>query len=940
MFYPTIIHCEIKVKYFYPILASLPLGSVESPQLTYALYAGAAVLVLLLLLGLWSLFGTSPRFHRKLKSATKLLDQGQVEESWQLMAPRKMSRLSPRLDQKLKTFEARYLNRKCDLALQKQQYEEAVEFLETAYNLLGKPPSQARANVLAGMLSEVRRLFAMTTTTDQKGLQDLIARVLLIDPRCAEAYFWQSLSLLRQNKKTEAIRILSEFVFPGKAGQLTDVPVSSGFAEKFIDPPLYLGVLLLDQKEPREALRVLTEANRIDGNCPFVVSQLGIAMIEAGGDTQFAIRALQRALGQRGFSTWTSFPKQVWVEAFPENLSYIRRLAQEHPFVCPIWGEDYRPAQRQATAALAKAYYQLNQFQQAVELYQKLASESAPSLAVLRGLGLSLARLERYDEAFKHLRAAHELENPKDPITTGYLALCGAKGKPARPEDKANNVAWAVWLVRELEFPGENEWVNLLSQIYQEARDANVPLTAEDQVNLCNHLLRKNAIDAGAAQAYQQLFLTARDVFRPEFAFVFCRAVEEQELAEEKALDIFALLFSHEEDARAFFAERKWDFAKLEYAYLEKFARWHPGQLPPVFGEQARARVEQILTGRIDHFRGQNQLEEARAAAQVWVKLLPTEAKALDSLAQLHYQTGDSATALEVLRSWQQSSPQNSTPLLRQAVLYQHLERWDECQNAINQALNITSAARKGEAAYLGAKLLLSRWQKSAASANSDNLLEVRHFLEQSLAAHPGQKKSLTMLAAVLTVQQDREALRALRQALAACTDRDPLTQFFLALCHLESGDHEQALEAGKNIAENEQMAAEASYLIGWAFLQQNDSNRAAMSLLKVALDKNSPSRPHALALLGCLRFYQGSPGETVSLWQELDAAALAGFGLAQPLGNIIFLAALNEMQQGQYSSAADKLRQAGKAGLRDPRLAPLLSLCLFKAGQSLMVPS
>ena len=31
------------------------------------------------------------------------------------------------------------------------------------------------------------------------------------------------------------------------------------------------------------------------------------------------------------------------------------------------------------------------------------------------------------------------------------------------------------------------------------------------------------------------------------------------------------------------------------------------------------------------------------------------------------------------------------------------------------------------------------------------------------------------------------------------------------------------------------------------------------------------------------------------------------------------------------------KMRQAGKAGFRDPRLAPLLSLCLFKAGQSLM---
>ena len=74
--------------------------------------------------------------------------------------------------------------------------------------------------------------------------------------------------------------------------------------------------------------------------------------------------------------------------------------------------------------------YQLGQFQEAADLYNRLLQESAPTAPVLRGLGLSLTRLERYDQAFKHLRAAAELEEPKDPFTAGYLALCAAPGQP------------------------------------------------------------------------------------------------------------------------------------------------------------------------------------------------------------------------------------------------------------------------------------------------------------------------------------------------------------------------------------------------------------------------------------------------------------------------------------------------------------------------------
>ena len=62
---------------------------------------------------------------------------------------------------------------------------------------------------------------------------------------------------------------------------------------------------------------------------------------------------------------------------------------------------------RQGQIALAQAQYRLGNFAEAVNLYETVLQESPPTLPLLRGLGLSLARLERYDEAFTHLALAH-----------------------------------------------------------------------------------------------------------------------------------------------------------------------------------------------------------------------------------------------------------------------------------------------------------------------------------------------------------------------------------------------------------------------------------------------------------------------------------------------------------------------------------------------------
>src|SRR5262249_32027937 len=143
----------------------------------------------------------------------------------------------------------------------------------------------------------------------------------------------------------------------------------------------------------------------------------------------------------------------------------------------------------------AQGFYRIGNFQEAADLYNKLLQEAAPTLPVLRGLGLSLARLERYDQAFKHLRAAQELEQPRDYLTAGYLALCGARGKPARPEDRPLNVQWAVRMVCKFNLPNDAEWAGLCSKVFAEARAVGLELAVEDQVQLCDLLASVGATD-------------------------------------------------------------------------------------------------------------------------------------------------------------------------------------------------------------------------------------------------------------------------------------------------------------------------------------------------------------------------------------------------------------------------------------------------------------
>src|SRR5581483_5123722 len=152
--------------------------------------------------------------------------------------------------------------------------------------------------------------------TNNEATHTILGRLLRIQPGSPAASFWQGLCHLRDGRLDLA---QEAFAASHEAG-----------ARAFIDPPLYLGMVQLRQGKPQDALRALAEANRVDSNCPFVPLHMGLALVAANGDAGLAVRALQRALSQRGLLQWVKTPEKAWADGMPENRSHVRRLAVKY----------------------------------------------------------------------------------------------------------------------------------------------------------------------------------------------------------------------------------------------------------------------------------------------------------------------------------------------------------------------------------------------------------------------------------------------------------------------------------------------------------------------------------------------------------------------------------------------------------------------------------
>jgi tetratricopeptide (TPR) repeat protein len=896
------------------------------------LYAVVAVVLVGLVLILWQAFGPGLRRLRAYRRAQHLLEEGQWQACLELIGPFLAMPASPTWRHRLHHLAGECHQHALEGALKEKRFEDALPHVDRVVHMLEQDQSEQTQRVLEAMVAEIRFQFSQTPDTSppdsgsapSTAVEELIERTRQLAKKVEtaappEVDFWAALCLVRRGHLEEAVPVLLDlFERVGKT---------------VIDVPLYLGLLLHRLGKPQEALRYLADANRIDATVPFVTWQMGVSIVAVGGDSSLAVRALQRALGNRGLPLWLPHPDRVWAESFPEGRSYLRRLAARHRYVCPLLGGDLPTIVRQGQLALAQAFYRLGKFQEAADLYGKLLQDSPPTVLLLRGYGLALARLGQHDQAYKQLRIALEQEESKDPFTAGYLALCGAMGKPTRPEDRPRNINWALRLMARYPVLGNEEWANLLATVHSEARLLEMPLGAEDQLLVCDTLASVQATDPRAAAAYTHLASTFPPEIRPVHAWLYARAVAEHGVMSAADLDLLARTFADPQAARTFFTTHNWDFEEVEYLYLERSATRAPGQFPTALGPDYPARGEAFLLARSRRLEEANHKDAARKCAEVLLALAPNSLAGHDRLACLHYRHGDLDSAVALLGNLHRLTPADHWPLIRQAILEQERGNAQRRAEAIDRALGLTTGTQRAAVAFLGARLAL----RESFLQREESLVTSRDLLLACLRDNPDHVEALWWLAAVRSALRDRDGLISQAPLMDRPGVRDGRFHYLGAVCQLAGGNYSRVVELAERAASDPKLGIDSHFLIGWARWQLGDLEAARPSLQKVAGTEGAPSADCARALLGQISLSRGAYDEATRWWTAIDARRRVEWQLEEPLRQMVLLSALVDFEGQRYERAAERFREAGKLGLRDRRLGGLVQLSLVKAGQRLL---
>lgn len=874
--------------------------------------AGAAV-------GLWFLLGPGPRRARLGKRAGQLLAAGNWQQALAMVRREQENQPPQPWKDRLQLLQAECLHAAGNAGLSEGRYEDAFQYFHNSATLRNADTGQARQQVVEAMIDEVRARFSAG-----QDINALLDRALKLQPASAEVYFWRA---IQQAREGPVEKVLSDL---DQAHQLGN--------KQHIDPPLYLGVLLQRQGKSQDALRVLADANRVDAACPFVALQMGLALVSSGGDSAIALRVLQRALGPKGLPLWKPRPERAWVEAFPEGRSFVRRLAEKHAFSCPVHGPDLQALIRQGEIAVGQAQYRLGNLEESAATFNKLLQEAAPTLPVLRGLGLALARLGKYDQAFKHLRAALEME-PGHGMTAAYLALCGAKGEPSQPEDKPKNVAWALRQLARFDGTGNVEYAAILNTVHAEARRLRLNIPKDDLIRTCAALASVGIHDAEAGGAYLLLLRKHPEAVQDTQAWLFARAAVEHGVQGEGELDLLARVFRDRAGAQAFFGQHSWDLEDVEFVYLERTAAAHPGAFPAALGPEYPPRGEQFLSERSKWFEEMEDLAGAQRAATVWLLLAPQSIHAHDRAAELHHRLGERDHALRLLEAWQSLAPHDPLPWLRRAVLEQQQGQIQGCVASIEKTLEIAQGPTRAKVALLGARLMLKFWGATQENSTVSPLEHAERLLLHSAAEDPEQREALWMLAALNLVRGKESELVELASSMNQADEPDPRFQLLAAIANLLAGQLDIAQRAAVAVTASPELAGEGQYLLALCHLERGEAASAVPALQKSAAG-NTPSAEHARALLGALQLRGGVYSEAIKAWTSLDAGKRAAWKLDEPLRQTVYLAALGAFKTGQFEQAAERFREAGRLGVRERRLGQLIGLSLFKAGQRLLFPT
>jgi tetratricopeptide (TPR) repeat protein len=862
-------------------------------------------------IGLWRVFGSGPRRNRAYQRARELLAAGDAENARTAIEEIKLLGIStPEWQGRLNNLEGECRRASGEAALSSRKFEEALEHHLAAAKLLSTNPTEARERVIEGMLAELRQRAA--GAPDDK-LTKLAQRILQLAPQHPETSFWLGLANIKLNRVEPALTAL-------RAAFEAD--------KKSVEPALYLGMLLTREGKAKDALRYLSEANKNAPHSALINWQLGMGLVMAGSDPALAVRALQKAVAADGLAKLAKDPGRFWTDALPDG-SYIGKLATKQPFACPLIGNNFIGMARQAKLAFGQALYRIERITESIHVFQDLLNEGEPTPAVSRALGIALCRVDRFDDAYAHLRSAFEQDAAKNPITACYLALCATKARPAKPEDTPANVRWALRLLSDVSIPAEQEPVRLAAQVYAEAKRIGVPVPVDDLAKLSGAIAALGLTEPFAAAIIDQLAANAMPAVRPPLAFLYGWAASQHRFRGEKDNELHLLLFQNEVSAREYYSQRGWRLEDVEWTFLERWAESHTS-FPADLGPDFAVRAERSLLDRAKSLEQAGDVAGARAAVEVLRRLLPPTATTFDQTARLAFARRDFDESRRVLTEWCSRFPNEAAPLLRLAALEQSCGNSSAAREHVTRALEIATPVQQPIAAMAGVRLALAAGQREVALEN----------VERVLGSNAGNAEALCLKAAILWQLGRHDQLRALAASFERIDVADPKFHYMAAVCFALNDDFDAARTAARRVSNEPGWQIDGHHLMGVLYWRRADYPGAAARLEAVLASPDYRALAHARLTLGRVRWEQGSVVEAATLWSKLSNDERKAMHLDEALPVSAFLAGIECLRKENPAAAADWLNQAREMGFRDRHLPVLHERALVEAARQSLVRS
>jgi Tfp pilus assembly protein PilF len=832
----------------------------------------------------------SPR-ERALRRARRELTTGDWQAAFATAgALHNPKRPDTQFEHRILNFEGDCLYRAAELALQGRRYAEALELMRGAGDRLGLPESEFDIRIEELLLAELRRRIASDPAANE--IRRLTQEVMRVRPGHPEASFWLGLHHLHAGRTNSAREVLCD------ALEDTEVP----------DPALYLGAVLLQTEQSTDAIRCLRHAAQLAPDCPAVQAQFGLSIIVTNGDAAAAVRALEIATSADGFGKYARNPTQMWNTLGPR--SWLAALGRKTPVACPLGLDRIDESLAAARRALAVALERCDRATDAAAIYYQSFTDGDHSLEVRRGLGLSLARAGLYDDALPHLQATYEKENPPAQATVGLLALTLARANTGKPGDHVRNIQQALGVLTSLEVRDDPEWARAARDVVQEAKNADVDLTPGQRLALARAFAAAFACDPIALETYDRMGNDA-DAVPMEIAAAYIRAAVELGTCGQNDEILFNRAFREREVLKRLHTERKWDFAKSERLYLERWVQRHPGRYPDSPGPLYGAIAERLLLDECRRHTAEGRHEDARATVDLAFRLGPTRALTLDRLAEQADRRGDRADVTQYLEMWIKHHPHDPRPLVRRALLDRREGRAGEALEQLREACGIANGAQRSRLILLTARIALAARDYDAAD----------ELFEQARSLSPQDPEPITGLAALAVRRRDYRRLATLALHFDRCGKQDPVRSLLAAAAFALAGEEARAAAELAVVAADPTLAVDSAYL-RIVILYWRDQNDEARAALETASNVFGQSHKGIQALHGALAWKAGDYASALLAWGDLPPQQRSEWELDRHYAIAAFMYGAAAMAADKSEEALEWIRQARENGFKHDQLA------------------